>query len=158
MSDVIRVANGAAPWQPTATSQIVETFSFYDQPLQGILEQDGLLYLFDCLYGHVEGLSLWLYTMVLKSEVDSLLALENIGDFDEFRGQLHKNERGVLALAIEDYGIIVSGIVEDTRELPTMAGELAHQYLDTVERLRRHSTEAEELEGSDRSRLLPARS
>ena len=159
MSDVIRVANGAAPWQPTTTSTIVETFNFYDQPLQGIIEQDGCLYLFDCLYGHVDGLSLWLYSLVQQSEAVALLASESDEDFERIRSEIHSSEPGLLAIAVDDYGIIVSGTVENVpSDMSPMVSQLVSEYRSTVQRLSSHTNEAEELEGSDKSHLIPVSS
>ncbi len=134
----------------------METFNFYDQPLQGVIEQGGCKYLFDCLYGHVEGLSLWLYTLVLTTEVDSLLNADSDQEFDRIRWQLHSAEPGLLAIAVEDYGIIVSGVVEDVpHEIQPMVSELVRQYQATVQQLSSHANEAEELEGADKSHLMP---
>jgi len=155
MSDVIRVAHGQTPWQPYG-SEVIEVFNFYDQPLMGIIRQDGCLYLFDCLYGHVEGLSLWLYSLIQESDAQEL-ANASADEFDHIRGRLHASERGVMAIAIDDVGIVANGLVENVPEsISEVVGILVDEYLEIVRRMGIHQREARELEDSDKSQLVPA--
>jgi hypothetical protein len=107
MGDAIAIHKGTLPWVPNEfQTRMVEEFHHYDMPLVGVVEQSGVDYLFQCVVGEVEPISIWQYTIL---HPDERAKLEEASQ-DELLGLAFDFSRraGVLAIAIEDVGIIGS--------------------------------------------------
>lgn len=157
MSDVIHTERGAPPWRPGGGALVVAVFSEYDKPLSGIVEQYNCNYLFECIYGQVEGLNVWMYTLVRDAEAEAMISADNDaleGLIREARGRVPSR----LALAIEDVGIVSTSIVEshDRDELERALQELYDSYREQTEQLSRHRAEADGLRSTSTEDLLPA--
>jgi hypothetical protein len=112
MSDLIEIAEGGRPWKPTETTVTGDILHRYNMPLVGIIQQQGVRYLFQCWGGEVERANLWLYTR-LTAEQTRLLV-------DETRLFTHALDEatrgdGVLAVAL-DGRIVVWETVADVDE------------------------------------------
>ncbi len=104
MSDLIRLEHGRQPWKPTPDTELVVEYQYYDVPLSGILRQHGIEYLFACLDGENETLSLWLFIAVSPGQREALEQGE--GSFAERLRNLPLPGWGRLALVTERIGII----------------------------------------------------
>lgn len=157
MSDVLRVERGAPPWRPSAEALMLTVFNEYDQPLVGIVEQHACHYLFECIYGHVEGVSLWIYSLIDQREAEGLISAED-DKFDELRKEFQMRVPFRLALAVGDLGIVASAIVESlTKEgLQGAISEVIDSYQEQTEQLARHQGEADELKSTRTEELIPA--
>jgi hypothetical protein len=156
MSDLVRLSRGASPWQPTPTAEIVEIFNEYDQPLLGVFRQDGAYYLFDCLWGHVEMLSVWMYTHLTESE---LMSLKQCTDarWDSMKLELQRCTAATIALVVDGAGIVELGVASDfPRDFDMVLNDLVEGYLQYVRRLEESKPDADELM-ANRSRLIAAR-
>lgn len=71
-SDPIRLQIGERPWLPTPDTRVVEIYEECDPPTAGLIEQDGRLYVFDCIDGRGSKVSFWAYTQVDAIEVSRL--------------------------------------------------------------------------------------
>ncbi|MGH9091418.1 MAG: hypothetical protein ACRDZR_08600 [Acidimicrobiales bacterium] len=146
MSDLISLSRGRKPWDPALGSDLVAVYNTYDGPLLGVIEQDGVQYLFECIYGHVESLSLWLYSS-LRPGCQQLLESLSGDAFDQMVKQVQKSAGARLSLVVEGLGIVaVADAVDFPGDLPTAVHELVADYRNTVERLQSTESEAEDLE------------
>jgi hypothetical protein len=157
MSDVIRIERGAPPWRPGGGALVVAVFNEYDKPLSGIVEQHSCNYLFDCIYGQVEGLSLWMYSLVGETEAEAMIS----ADKDELEVLMREARGRVpsrLALAIEDVGIVSTSVVEslDKEDVERALQELDDSYREQTEQLTRHQREADDLRSTSTDHLIPA--
>lgn len=75
MADLVELARGPDPWQPTSDSELVVEYRHYDVPLTGVLGQHDREYLFMCLQGADEDLSLWWYVPITQAQRSRLEAL-----------------------------------------------------------------------------------
>ncbi len=75
MSDQLRPQQGARPWLPAddVTSRLL--LNEYNIPLAGLIEQDGVTYLYACLMGELEDVNIWAYALVNDAEIDRLTSL-----------------------------------------------------------------------------------
>lgn len=64
MADRIELQLGHAPWRPTRDVELVATYRYYDGPLTGVIRQHGNEYLFSCLDGEADMLSLRWYAAI----------------------------------------------------------------------------------------------
>lgn len=105
MSDQIRLEAGHQPWKPSSSSKIVVEYQYYDIPLSGVLEQEGQEYLFVCMDGADENVSVWWYTLINPEQRE---LIEGATTTDEFHERLHRtNFEGWsrIALATQRHGI-----------------------------------------------------
>lgn len=112
MADQPRIHGGLTPWQPTEyQTRLIAEYHRYDIPLLGVIEQSGSLFLFQCLTGEVEQLSIWAYTPLSAEEKARLDILEG----EEFEGLVESvtDRPGTAALAVEGWGIIATYEVAD---------------------------------------------
>jgi hypothetical protein len=70
--DKIKIRIGADPWLPSSTSHQIAELNRYDIPTEGIIKQDGQLFLYRCLDGHQSEESLWLYVPLTRKEARRL--------------------------------------------------------------------------------------
>jgi hypothetical protein len=156
MSDLVSVARGRRPWEPAPGVRLHEVFNTYDGPLLGVIEEDGVPYLFDCIYGHVESLSVWLYSRVPKPSLPVLERLE--GDkFNEMVRKIQMRSPGRLALVVDGEGIVASAdAVDFPNDLSNALEELVRDHRQTAERFRNTEGEVEDLESTARRGLVPA--
>ncbi len=98
MSDLIEIAEGGRPWEPSPTTVPGEILHRYNMPLVGVIEQHGVHYLFQCWAGEVERANMWLYTR-LTEEQEQLLADES-RTFAEALEEATSG-KGVLAVALD---------------------------------------------------------
>jgi hypothetical protein len=97
---------GAPPWEGNAFSAaLVETYSFYEIPLVGIIRQGDREYLFRCLAGELEPMSWWAYVAVSSEERTALESTASVEAFDEMVDGL-MTRPGAVAVALEDFGIV----------------------------------------------------
>lgn len=75
----IRIDVGSPPWAPAADAKVVEEYDRHDFPLAGVLEQDGVRYLFSCLAGEMDRASVWAYVPITPAEERTI---------EELRGDL----------------------------------------------------------------------
>lgn len=68
----IRLQLGEHPWRPTPDTDVVELYGRQDRPNAGLIEQNGRLYVFDCVKNHGTGVSFWTYTWVDAADVSRL--------------------------------------------------------------------------------------
>jgi hypothetical protein len=98
---------GALPWRPNSTASLVDVYHRYDIPLVGIVEDDDTQYLFQCLAGHADDVSVWAYTPVTEREQEVLEEAD-----PEFLVQVQMGfSRGrpvEVAIATEDDGVLLS--------------------------------------------------
>lgn len=113
MADQIAIEVGLAPWKPAPDAELIKTYNYYDVPLIGVLRQGRTDHLFWCLEGHVEPVSVWVYTRVENSDV---AALEKAGDINETLRGLMGNRSVVVALAKEGEGIVAAGLIRNSGE------------------------------------------
>lgn len=105
MADVVVIEHGAPPWRPTAETVLVAEYRHYDCPLAGVLSQHGNHYLFVCVDGQDELVSLWWYAAITTEQQQYLEASRP----DEFDARLQSINFDVwtrLALATERLGVI----------------------------------------------------
>lgn len=116
MADRIELAHGHVPWRPTTDSQLVATYRYYDGPLTGIVAQHGNEYVFSCLDGENELLSLWIFAPIRHDQRELLEALPAADFWEAFR---HKPLAGthVLALVTERLGIVDFEAVEESEHM-----------------------------------------
>src|SRR4051812_45846386 len=74
MSDLVQLASGAAPWQPTVDAEELVRLDEYNIPLAGLLRQRGFTYLYVCAAGEEDSTNVWLYARVTPEEGDALKA------------------------------------------------------------------------------------
>ena len=108
MSDAIRIERGRQPWLPAADTELVEVFRRYDAPLEGIVAQHGLAFLFRCLVGEIERFSIWGYGSLDDAERARLSAAAT-HDLDELEAAIWRSDRPItVAFATDDYGVLDS--------------------------------------------------
>jgi hypothetical protein len=78
MGDLLLPEPGARPWMPAGNATTFETLHKYNIPLSGLIEQDGVTFLYACLVGELEELNVWAYSHVTAREVKRLTSL--LGD------------------------------------------------------------------------------
>jgi hypothetical protein len=75
MSDQLHPQQGARPWLPAydVTSRLL--LNEYNIPLAGLIDQDGVTYLYVCLMGELEDVNIWAYALVDDAEIGLLTSL-----------------------------------------------------------------------------------
>jgi hypothetical protein len=108
MNDRVRIQAGAHPWQPSPESELVATYHQYDKPLVGLLRQNGSLFLFRCVEGHADDVSLWVYSAVSEEDVSTIDAVD---DIDAELDRLLSGVPLVFAVSSDD-AVVGSGLLE----------------------------------------------
>jgi hypothetical protein len=98
MSDQLRPQQGARPWLPAydVTSRLL--LNEYNIPLTGLIDQDGVTYLYACLLGELEDVNLWAYAWVSDAEISQLTSLTG-EDLDAAVNQALTHRTLVIGLA-----------------------------------------------------------
>jgi len=135
MADVITVDRGARPWRPSADAEVVREYHYFDVPLAGVVCQHNVLYLFYCLSDSVDPVSYWSYSRISQAEMDQLDAIESDQEF-ETALTTRNTEPVVIALAVEDVGVLRSEVVESRSELGSVIDRLAAYLDDLAQRAR----------------------
>ncbi|MDQ1683853.1 MAG: hypothetical protein QOC82_590 [Frankiaceae bacterium] len=104
MVDTVSMQEGRPPWKPTLDSAVIAEYRYYDIPLIGVIEQGDRRYLFWCLDGADEPLSLWFYAYITEGQIKRLEAAHE--DFDEVFRAMDFEGWGRLALATPNVGIV----------------------------------------------------
>lgn len=145
MADRIELQHGHMPWRPSLDSELVATYRYYDGPLTGVISQHGNEYVFSCLDGEVETLSLWFFASIDQGQRERLEAMGP----DEFQARFaHESWHGciVLAFATERLGIVDWESVEDSDDAETQADNLRHAFRVLRRRLDELGDDASHLE------------
>lgn len=136
MSDAIHIEQGAPPWLPSAattTKAIVHKFTI---PLAGVIEQQGVLFLFWCVTGHAAPENAWAYALTTEDDVAALTAATN-ENFDDALRAAAGDRVCTFAVASDDKGIIESVILDppatfDTAHTRGMT-EMGHKFREVFE-------------------------
>lgn len=145
MSDLARLSKGAHPWHPTATAEVVEVYNEYDRPLLGVFQQDGAYFLFDCVWGHVESLSVWIYTHLTDSDFAMLNACAE-AEWEMAKSNLQRTSKATVALAVDGAGIIEWGVANELpRDFESVLDDLVQRYREYIRRLEESKSDADEL-------------
>jgi hypothetical protein len=120
----ISVQNGCPPWAPTRHTELLQPLKAYDGPLAGVVAQGDEHFLFYCLAGHVEPVSVWVYAAL---EHDDEVALREVTtcSFDAVVERILATRPIVVALAKEEAGIVLTTVVAEMRGASLPAGILA---------------------------------
>lgn len=121
--------HGASPWLPAGNVVAGKVLNAYNFPLVGLVEQDGVMFLFVCLLGELEPRNIWAYVRVNRQETDRLLAAAD----DEFAARVDEilaNRMLVVALA-SDYKL-VDWLAIDVGVEGSLA--IAERFLDAMRR------------------------
>lgn len=78
MTETLQVEEGRRPWQPGPDAQVVKVLDRFDVPTVGFLEENGHMFVFRCLDGHAEEISVWMYAPVMGE-----LKLPQVGGYDD---------------------------------------------------------------------------
>ncbi len=132
MADRIELQLGHVPWRPTPDVELVATYRYYDGPLTGVIRQHGNEYLFSCLDGEADMLSLWWYAAISAEQRARLEALSQ-ADFANALNNENLTGWAVLAFATERLGIVDFEPVEDSAD-PEMLRTRMLQALDELRR------------------------
>jgi hypothetical protein len=104
MVDTAMVHEGCPPWKPTPDSVVVAEYRYYDIPLFGVIQQGDRQYMFYCVDGADELLSLWWYAHITDEQRHQLdTAGEN---FEQVSRTMNFEGWGRLALATTNVGIV----------------------------------------------------
>lgn len=145
MADRIELELGHAPWRPSSDSELITTYRYYDGPLLGVVRQHGNDYIFSCLAGEDETLSLWFYAPITGEQQVRFAAMTS-EEFNEAWPHTPLAGNTVLAFATERLGIVDSEAVEDSDD-PEIAGERLRVAARALrERLHELSEDAAHLE------------
>ena len=142
MGDFIRLQHGLPPWE--AGGAHVETYHFYDIPLVGLIEQQGVKYLFRCFVGETEYVNGWSYTLVDDADVHALVSAGSGDEFDEVVGRIARRP-GVAAVSIDGIGVVGSLAVSEWEkpgdyipQLLESANEVLRKVHAGVDEVQRH--------------------
>lgn len=75
MSDLLLPQHDAPPWMPADNVAPLQVFNEYNIPLAGLIEQDGMTYLYVCLLGELEDANICAYARLSEGEVTWLSSL-----------------------------------------------------------------------------------
>jgi hypothetical protein len=120
MSDAVHIEQGAPPWMPSSTTTTKEVLHKYTIPLVGIIEQQGVSFLFWCVTGHAAPENAWAYARVDEDDVQRLKQA-NDETFDDALRAAAGEKVCTFAVASDDKGIIESVILH-----PPAAFDTAH--------------------------------
>jgi hypothetical protein len=131
MGDIISIQRGAAPWAPSADAEVVAEYRYYDVPVEGIVRQHGVEFLFACLTGGIDPVSFWIYARVTPEERARLESAADPSSYVELMRGHGFHAPYVLALAVEDVGILASAVVDDDEHLQEAMRSL-HRYMQSL--------------------------
>lgn len=114
MSDLIQLGIGERPWLPTPRTESIEIFDRYDMPTAGLIKQDGTLFVFDCLEGHVTEGNLWIYACVDAVEATRLRDAQG-EEFTKLFDSVFTSRSIMVAVAID--GRLRSGVSVDAHTI-----------------------------------------
>jgi hypothetical protein len=107
----LRVDAGLFPWQPTPGTHEIARYRMADDfPLVGVVEQDGSLFLYQCVLGQGEQVNIWTYTPLLEHERRAIedasprRAAELIARLGRRPGQIAIAHRSVGLIAVRPLG------------------------------------------------------
>lgn len=141
MADLIELHNRCAPWKPSPDSELVAQYRYYDVPLAGVIRQGDREFIFMCLDGETETISLWWYAHITPEQRAELESLEG-AVFDESLRHMPFNGWTRLAFATTNLGVVD---YEDVEDLPDGEGfRVALRTLNS--RLDQLSEDAKELQ------------
>lgn len=111
MSDALRVEDGFVPWAPAPGLELGEVLDRWDVPRAGLLHQSGASYFFECILGDGAPTSVWAYAHVNDAEMEELLGIDSIDDFDKLSARLLQ-DRWVTIAAVDDDTILTSVVFD----------------------------------------------
>lgn len=100
MSDQLLPQQAARPWLPADNVRELRILNRYNIPLTGLIEQDGVIYLYACLLGELEDLNIWAYAPLRDAELQRLTSLTD-DDLNAAIDQVLTGRTLVVALAAE---------------------------------------------------------
>lgn len=117
MADQIVIHVGALPWEPSPDAELVEAYSYYDQPTLGLIRQAGLPYVFRCVDLVDDRFSLWAYALITDEEVARLSEAE---DLLRALAQVTAGKLFTVALAEEEGGIFEWWFLDELEGFPSI--------------------------------------
>ena len=141
MSDAWRVEVGSVPWAPAPDLELGEVLDRWDVPRAGLLHQSGASYFFECILGDGAPTSVWAYAHVDDAEMEALLGMESIDDFDKLSARLLR-DRWVTVAAADDDKILTSMIFDAGVE---GAEGLVRRLIDHLDRIGTARSRVQEL-------------
>jgi hypothetical protein len=108
MADLIQVARGTPPWQPSPDSELVDEYAYYDFPTAGVVRQHGTEYLFRCFFGADEDISFWIYTLVHHGERKLIDSAPDPETFDQVLTEVQSQQPATVVLAVDGIGIVAA--------------------------------------------------
>ena len=106
MSDLVRTERGRPPWLPADGSTLIEDLHRYDAPLDGVLRQEGVDFLFRCISGEVDDYSLWAYSIITEPELASLRGTEGPDALDGVEADIWQDSRPMTVVFVAADGIV----------------------------------------------------
>ncbi len=114
MGDLARLMHRQPAWKPTRDSVPVAEYQYHEMPLVGVFRQDGREFLFMCVDGQDEVLSLWWYVAI---ESEQRAAIESASpEYDDLVGTMQLHGWSRLAFATTRLGIVDFEDVKDSEE------------------------------------------
>lgn len=110
MTDHLTFEPGAAPWRPSSSARLTETFHRYDVPRIGVLAADGQSYLFVRRYKGDESLSIWMYVLLSPGQPSQLVELAAPASIDKFTSMLDEMEdtQAVTYALVHDDSVVLT--------------------------------------------------
>lgn len=147
MTEEIRLTRGHVPWLPAEESYLVATYDSYDGvPLSGVLDTKQGQFVFYCIGGEVEDVSIWVYAAA-DPEMRSRLE-DNDAEGQEFtellRAELAMVPLHTVAVSVSWIGILDSTTVTEGQDSGAVVQGLLDdvvQRFEAVERGARHQRE-----------------
>lgn len=131
MGDYISIQQGAAPWAPSADAEVIAEYRYYEVPLEGVVRQHGVEYLFVCMTGDIDTVSFWVYSRITPDERATLEAATTPEAYEQLLLTHDLNTPVVVALAVDAVGILASEVVETDDLLPAALQRLS-DYLQSL--------------------------
>jgi hypothetical protein len=129
MTSLLVPQHGARPWLPADNVTAGEILNAYNFPLSGLIEQDGVTFLYACLLGELESQNIWAYAQVSRQEAERLQSAVD-GEFAAAMDRTLANRMLVVALA-SDYELVDWLAIDAGVEGPLA---LAKRFLDGMRR------------------------
>lgn len=120
MADLVQLWTRHAPWKPSPESELIAQYRYYDVPLAGVIRQDDREYLFMCLDGEDETISVWWFTHI-TAEQRATLEGTSSENFDSVLNAMEFNGWSRIAFATTNLGIVDFEDVEDVEGGLTVA-------------------------------------
>ncbi len=140
MSDLAVIQHGRPPWEPSTDSELVAEYQHYDVPLVGVIRQGDTEYLFVCVDGQDEVVSLWWFTAIGSEQRAQIEQAESPDEFGRLLEAMPFDGWSRLALATQHTGIVEYVDVED------MAGGADAAHRELLDRVDQLQTGAHELQ------------